>query len=181
MKTLFYIILLVLISSVGMAQTWKPQGYANLNNTEKNLIKYLSPLSEVNKSIAQLVLDSGSYENCSMGTALRADKIYVTIINKTDSKKYRYVLKLNESLISENLFMYQRSPVFVLVFDQVTPEEDGSKTAETLFMYFFMTADGRIQGVDIESKKNIHQGIPLASRFVGSVQPHYMFTCKSKK
>lgn len=138
---------LLLSFNFASAQEWKPRNFATLNVFEQNLIQYLSPMNEANKSFVQLLLDMGTYKDCVMETRLEAGKVLLQLFDQKSSQKYFYTLQANQSLVSFDSILGQDHTVYVLVFDQAS--EQGP---ETLFMYFNLDDSGTAKSAQIYSK-----------------------------
>lgn len=167
--------LILLASSISFAQQpapWRPTGFNTMGLTEQRLINNLQPLSNSNKMYAQLFLDMGKYKNCGVGTALTADKIYFTLVDKATGKKHRHVLELNKSLVSENEFGDEKTHLYVLVFE--TPSKEQGVVSETLFMLLSVKEDGSgVLALQIEARKNF-----LNNVVPPKAQTHYSISCE---
>ncbi len=170
----FALILSLLVSLLILpnanASDWRPLGFESLSEPEKDMIKIMTPINHQNKTAVQLLFDVGSFQNCAMGTAITNDKIFLTINEKGSSTRHRFVLSLNKALTSEDRFSRAEMPIYVLVFDQ-------KATNETIFMYFLLTKQGRVDAMRLIAKKNHMQGIPIISKYVGKTEPSYELIC----
>lgn len=172
----FLALILALVSPSLFAQSmslgasekmWKPSGFSSLSNLEQNIISNLSPINQRNKTFVQLMFDTGSYENCGVGTALRQNKIFISIVDKKTKAKSAFVVPLQEALVNEMPFYEDAAgnvQIYVVVFDRVVPGMYGTTSKETVFMYISFKKDGTVKTLTVNPKKDEQTAIQCIGR-----------------
>ncbi len=186
MKNLFLALLVVfsirsVFAQVNSKEAWRPESFSKLSAFEQKVISRLTPVDQTNKIFVQLLLDTGVFKSCGIGTVLRHDKLFVSVIDKKTAIKYSYTLDFNKALVNEDAFVNETGvQIYVLVFDQSTKSQLGELPEETVFMYFIFDKDGQLVSMTINTKKNSGFELPVVSKFIGKVQPSYEIKCEAK-
>lgn len=188
MKTVFLALLIALISPSLFGQrmilkdkkeTWLPEIYTSLSSQEQRFIANLNGVDEKNKQFVQLIFDAGSFSNCGVGTALRSNKLFFTVVDKKTSTRYSYVINFKKALVNDYPFVSSdNSSIHLLVFEQETKSVE-EFIPQTVLVYFFYSPKGDMQGMQLFVKKKIGGVLSRASA-APVLETSYQLTCKSK-
>lgn len=184
MKTIFLALLITFIAPSLFAQrmilkdtqeTWVPESFDKLSESEQAIISGLNPVSEKNKQFLQLMFDAGSFSNCGVGTALRSKQLFITVIDKEKAKKYSFVLSYDRALVNDNPYRDTSGiALHAVVFDQNTKSENGL-IPQTVIVYFLYLPSGDMHSMRISTKTKKQVGL-----FSTKVETSYQIDCKSK-
>ncbi|MES2770030.1 MAG: hypothetical protein V4596_12875 [Bdellovibrionota bacterium] len=186
MKNLFLALLVVfsvqsVFAQIVSKEAWKPEGFSKLSAFEQTIISKLSPVDQKNKIFVQLLLDTGVFKSCGLGTTLRHDKLFISVIDKKTAMRYSYVLDFNRALVNQDVFVGEAGvQIHVLVFDQAIQNLSGELFEETVFMYFFFDKEGQLVQMVIKATKNSGVGLPIISKFPESTQGAYEVNCEAR-
>lgn len=162
MKTIFLILLMAFASNSLHAQgmisdnkkeQWLPENYASLSTAEQNIIANLNSVDNKNKQFLQLMLDAGSFSNCGVGTALRSDNLFVSIVDKKKSMRYSFVINFKKALVNDYPFVMNadRSSLHVIFFEQKVKSQRGL-IPQSVFIYFVYASNGNMVGMQVFAK-----------------------------
>lgn len=183
MKTLFLALLITFTAPSLFAQkmilndkkvAWVPDSYASLSAQEQRFISNLIPIDQKNKMFVQLIFDAGTFSDCGVGTALRNDKLFVSVVDKKTTTRRPFVIDFKKALVNEYPFLGDnRESLHVVVFEQNTNASD----PQTVLVYFYYSAQGDMQGMQLFVKK---KGALTRGSFAPKIETSYQITCKSK-
>jgi len=186
MKTLFLALLITFSAPSLFAQrmilkekkeTWIPDSYPALSSQEQRFISSLTPIDQRNKQFVQLIFDAGTFSNCGVGTALRNDKLFVSVVDKKTSTRRPFVIDFKKALVNENPFLADnRESLHVVVFEQ-SAQASRELAPQTVLVYFYYSAQGDMQGMQLFVKK---KGAFTRANLAPKIETSYQIACKSK-
>lgn len=153
-KQLLLIALIFLITSpsiVTHAQSWRPLGFETYPDGDKEIFKYLSPITNSNKYLVKLLFTEAHFSSCNIKVYMLHNRLIISIDNKAARSAIGLDIPLNEALISENFFNANGLATYVIVSDQTY----GSEVPLTFFLYFYLRPDGKILNLKVTTKKTL--------------------------
>ena len=143
----------------------------------------MEPMTDKNKSLVELLLNIGKFDNCLIKTKIESDKIILNIKEKSSGFDQTFVLNVEKTLVNSHHFLAGDIAVYVLVFDKVPQDKPFDITSETFIATFYISMDGeKVGAIQLNSYKNTIYRYPGMS-FVfkrNAIEAGSSFNCNGK-